>query len=76
MKALYVKYRLYIRTVLCSILAAFVIMAVVNFDDIKNSFDKGRGKVSIVAHSTKDSMFKVPEKVAVITGVIYNALFD
>lgn len=76
MKTLYAQYRLYIRTVLCSVMAAFVIMAVVNFDDIKNSFDKGRGKVSIVAHSTKDSMFKVPEKIAVITGVIYKAVFD
>lgn len=76
MKTLYAQYRLYIRAVLCSVMAAFVIMAIVNFDDIKNSFDKVRGKVSIVAHSTKDSMFKVPEKIAVITGVIYKTVFD
>lgn len=75
MKTVYLKYRLYIRSVLCSIMAAFVIMAVVNFDDIKSNFDKGRGKVSIVAHS-KDSLFKIPEKVAVVTGVVYRALFD
>lgn len=70
------KYRVYIRAVLFSMLAAFIIDAVVNFDDIRNSFDKGRGKVSILTHSTDSAFFKVPEKVAVISGVFYKVIFE
>ena len=72
----YNKYKAYIRAVLCSILAAFVIDAAVNFDDLRRNFDAGRGKFNMVAHKSSDSVFKAPEKAAVIIGILYNAVFE
>jgi len=69
------KYKTYIRAVLFSVLAAFVIDAAVNFDDLKRGFDAGRGKINVVAHATSDSIFKAPEKAAVLTGILYRVIF-
>lgn len=70
------KYKAYLRTVLCSIAAAFIIDAAVNFDDFRRGFDEGRGKITVVAHNASDSIFKAPEKVAVLTGILYRSFFE
>lgn len=70
------KYKAYFRTVLFSVAAAFIIDAVINYDDFRRSFDTGRGKITVMAHSTSDSIFKTPEKVALITGLLYSTFFE
>lgn len=70
------KYKTYFRAVLFSVLAAFVIDAAVNFDDFRRSFDEGRGKITVVANSASDSFFKVPERLAQLTGIVYHSCFD
>ena len=71
-----IKYRAYIRTVLFSIIAAFVIDSAINFDDIRSYFNEGRGRVTIITHAAKDSIFKLPQRVALFSGSLYNLIFD
>ncbi|XZF14406.1 hypothetical protein ACTHGU_21700 [Chitinophagaceae bacterium MMS25-I14] len=70
------KYRAYIRTILFSIIAAFIIDSAVNFDDIRSYFNEGRGKVTVITHAAKDSIFKLPQRVAIFSGSLYNLIFD
>lgn len=69
-------YKAYIRAIILSAIAAFVIDGVVNFDDLKRNFDAGRGKINAVVRTTSDSVFNAPEKVALITGILYDMSFD
>jgi len=71
-----IQFRPYIKTVLFSILAAFVIEAVINFDDFKRSFDQGRGIAANISSAENRSITMLPERIARFTGVFYKVVFQ
>jgi putative Mn2+ efflux pump MntP len=67
----------YLRTILLSILAACIIEAIVNADEVKAAFAKGR-EVQKATRALKESstdVFKVPQVISGVIGKVYYALF-
>lgn len=68
----------YVRAVLLSILAACLIEAVVNADEVKAAFVAGKGIKSAATSIKKSaiSWFKIPQQVSKGAGKVYHILFE
>ena len=69
------EHRCYIRTILLSILAAFIIDAVVNFDEYKEGWVVGVRQEKKLLDNDEPRKVKLPVKIGKVTGMIYDFVF-
>lgn len=69
----------YARTVLLSILAACIIEAVINMDEVRSAFirqkETAKTTTTIVKDTTND-LLKVPQRISGVIGKVYYAFFS
>lgn len=68
-----VNFRRYAVTIALSVLAAFTIDAAINFDECRQAFNRGRGKVETFSRSEQG--LAIPAVIARISGTAYTLLF-
>jgi hypothetical protein len=68
------EHRCYIRTILLSVLAAFVIDAIVNFEDYQEGWLVGV-KQEKLQEREQPRELKLPVKIGKVTGAIYQFVF-
>lgn len=67
----------YLRTILLSILAACIIEAIVNADEVKAAFARGKDvqKATKALKESTTDVFKVPQVISGVIGKVYYTLF-
>ena len=73
-----IKFHGYLRSVILSLCAAVIIEGIVNADEVKAAFIKGKElkNVAVAFETSSKDLLQIPQKVSGVLGTIYYGVFS